>query len=53
MKDINKEESIGSRKFSASCKYCKSTWLCGKVFKLEGYLLNYCEEAPASVVRIK
>ncbi|GBC39261.2 ribonuclease H-like domain-containing protein [Rhizophagus irregularis DAOM 181602=DAOM 197198] len=49
--DINKGEAVGSGKFAASCKYCKNTWSCGKVSKLEKHLSNHCPDAPAAVVR--
>lgn len=49
--DINKGKSIGSGKFSASCKYCDNTWTRGDVAKLEEHLSNHCSGAPAAVVR--
>ena len=49
--DINKRETVGSSKFAAFCKYCKNTWSCGKVSKLEEHLSNHCPDAPAAVVR--
>ncbi len=49
--DINKGESVGSGKYSASCKYCISTWKRGDISKLEEHLANHCQEAPATTVR--
>jgi hypothetical protein len=49
--DINKGEAVGSGKFAASCKYCKNTWSCDEVSKLEEHLSNHCPDAPAAVVR--
>ena len=49
--DINKGQIIASGKFSASCKYCETTWNRGEIPKLEEHLLNHCKSAPASVVR--
>ena len=49
--DIQQGEHVGSGKFSASCKYCNSTWTRGEISKLEEHLSNYCRSAPAAVVR--
>lgn len=49
--DIQQGESVGSGKFSASCKFCNSTWTRGEISKLEEHLSNYCKHAPAAVVR--
>ena len=49
--DINRGESIGSGKFSASCRYCNTQWTRGEVSKLEEHLSNHCPRAPANVVR--
>jgi len=49
--DIQQGEHDGSGKFSASCKYCNSTWTRGEISKLEEHLSNYCRSALAAVVR--
>jgi len=49
--DINKGTSVGSGKFTASCKYCDTQWKRGEVPKLEEHLSNHCQSAPAAVVR--
>jgi hypothetical protein len=49
--DIQQGDSVGSGKFSASCKYCDVQWKRGEVLKLEEHLSNYCVKAPATVVR--
>ena len=49
--DIQQEEHVGSEKFSASCKYCNSTWTHGEISKLDEHLSNYCRSALAAVVR--
>ena len=49
--DINKEVSVGSDKYSTSCKYCETTWKRGDISKLEEHLANHCQEAPATLVR--
>ena len=49
--DISRGESVGSGKFKATCNFCKKTWPCGEVSKLEEHLANHCPEAPGSTVR--
>ena len=49
--DINQGQAIAPGKFSASCKYCKTTWTHGEISKLEEHLSNHCQSAPANVVR--
>lgn len=49
--DINRGDSVGSGKFSASCKYCDTRWTRGEISKLEEHLSNHCQGAPATVVR--
>src|SRR4051812_9294240 len=49
--DIQQGDSVGSGKFSASCKYCDVQWKRDEVSKLEEHLSNYCVKAPATVVR--
>src|SRR4051794_18817125 len=49
--DIEQEESIGSRKFLASCKFCSCEWKCGEISKLEKHLANHCEKASSKIIR--
>jgi len=49
--DINKGTSVGSGKFTASCKYCDMQWKRSDIPKLEEHLSNHCQSAPAAVVR--
>ena len=50
-KDIDKGNPVGSGKFSASCKYCKKSWMREKISKLEQHLSNHCQEASGNVIR--
>lgn len=49
--DINQGQAVAPGKFSASCKYCETTWKRGELSKLEEHLSNHCQGAPADVVR--
>jgi hypothetical protein len=49
--DINQGQVIAPGKFSASCKYCETTWKRGELSKLEEHLSNHCKRAPADIVR--
>ena len=49
--DINQGQTVAPGKFSASYKYCETTWKHGELSKLEEHLSNHCKSAPADIVR--